>query len=304
MIKIPDFLKSGDKVTILASARKINKLELEDTISLLEEKGLNVCLGESIDKEDNQFAGDDDLRARDLQAAIDNNEIKAIFFARGGYGSVRIIDKIDFSNLEKNPKWLIGYSDVTVILNHIFYKHNIASLHAIMPINIKKEAYNSPAINSLFNLLFGKSSTIINNSDFPQKDCIFKGKLIGGNLSVLYSLLGSESFGNTDDLILALEDLDEYLYHIDRMMYALKRAGKLKNLKGLIVGQMTQMHDNTIPFGKTAYQIIEECVREYDYPKVFGANIGHIGEKNNAIIIGKEAEIEVQNGLITIKQLC
>lgn len=303
MIKIPPFLKSGDRVIILASARKISKQELSDTISLLESKGLKVCLGESINAEENQFAGSDELRAKDLQRAIDDKQIKAIFFARGGYGSVRIIDKVDFSPLENNPKWLIGYSDVTAILNHVYFKHSVASLHAIMPINIKKEIFDSSAIESMLNLLFGKEFSFTTPCDFVQKDCKVKGKIIGGNLSVLYSLLGSESFGETEDLILLIEDLDEYLYHIDRMMQALKRAGKLKNLKALVVGAMTQMHDNTIPFGKTAYQIIEEAVKQYDYPKIFGASIGHIEERNNAVIIGGEMEIKVKENTIITKQL-
>lgn len=303
MIKIPPFLKSGDRVIILASARKITKQELSDTISLLESKGLKVCLGESINAEENQFAGSDELRAKDLQKAIDDKQIKAIFFARGGYGSVRIIDKVDFSPLENNPKWLIGYSDVTAILNHVYFKHSVASLHAIMPINIKKEIFDSSAIESMLNLLFGKDFSFTTPCDFAQKDCKVKGRVIGGNLSVLYSLLGSESFGETEDLILLIEDLDEYLYHIDRMMQALKRAGKLKNLKALLVGAMTQMHDNTIPFGKTAYQIIEEAVKQYDYPKIFGASIGHIEERNNAVIIGGEMEVEVKDNTIITKQL-
>lgn len=304
MVKIPDFLKQGDKVIILSSARKISKEEISDTISLLQDKGLVVCLGESIGQECNQFAGSDELRAKDLQKAIDDNEIKAIFFARGGYGSVRIVDMVDFSSLERNPKWLIGYSDVTVILNHIYFKHSVASLHAIMPINIKRENFNSSAIESLFDLLFGKGFVYSSPCDFPQRDCKIKGRIVGGNLSVLFSLLGSESFGCTDDLILFIEDLDEYLYHIDRMMYALKRAGKLKNLKALIVGKMTQMHDNTIPFGKTPYEIIEEVVKEYDYPKIFGASIGHIEEKNNAIMIGEDVVFEINENIITTRQLC
>lgn len=303
MIKIPPFLKQGDRVIILASARKISKQELNDTISLLESKELKVCLGESINAEENQFAGSDELRARDLQKAIDDKQIKAIFFARGGYGSVRIIDKVDFSPLETNPKWLIGYSDVTAILNHVYFKHSVTSLHAIMPINIKKEIFDSSAIESMLNLLFGKEFSFTTPCDFVQKDCLIKGRVIGGNLSVLYSLLGSESFGETDDLILLIEDLDEYLYHIDRMMQALKRAGKLKNLKALLVGAMTQMHDNTIPFGKTAYRIIEEAVKQYDYPKIFGASIGHIEERNNAVIIGGEMEIKVKENTIITKQL-
>ncbi len=303
MIKIPPFLKQGDRVIILASARKISKQELNDTISLLESKELKVCLGESINAEENQFAGSDELRARDLQKAIDDKQIKAIFFARGGYGSVRIIDKVDFSPLETNPKWLIGYSDVTAILNHVYFKHSVTSLHAIMPINIKKEIFDSSAIESMLNLLFGKEFSFTTPCDFVQKDCLIKGRVIGGNLSVLYSLLGSESFGETDDLILLIEDLDEYLYHIDRMMQALKRAGKLKNLKALLVGAMTQMHDNTIPFGKTAYRIIEEAVKQYNYPKIFGASIGHIEERNNAVMIGGKIEIEVKENTIITKQL-
>ena len=171
-----------------------------------------------------------------------------------------------------------------------------------MPVNIKKEIYFSSAIESLFSLLFGQTFSFTSTSNFAQKDCKVKGRVIGGNLSVLYSMLGSESFSQTDDLILLIEDLDEYLYHIDRMMQALKRAGKLKNLKALIVGAMTQMHDNTIPFGKTAYEIIEEAVKEYNYPKIFGVSIGHIEEKNNAVVIGGEMLIEVKNNQIKTLQ--
>lgn len=297
----PSNLKPSDKVIILSSARKITLGELQPAIELLSLWQLKVVLGQTIGRMDNQFAGNDNLRAEDIQRAIEDKEIKALFFARGGYGSVRILDKVDFSALKDNPKWLIGYSDVTAILMHVFYTQNLCSLHAIMPVNILSKQENS-ATKSLKNVLFNSHNKIqCPYNSLNRLGCV-EGEIIGGNLSVIYSLLGSESFQETQDKILLIEDIDEYLYHIDRMMQALKRSGKLKGLKALIVGKFTDMHDNAIPFGQTAYQIIYQAVQPYSYPVAFDVPIGHIGEENHAIVIGKKSLVTITDKQTTIEQ--
>ncbi len=298
----PDLLHKGDRVAIIATARKICLKELEASIKLFSSWDLDVIIGNSIGLEENQFAGNDNERAEDLQRFLDDKDIKAIFCARGGYGTVRIIDKLDFSSFIKSPKWIIGYSDPTGLLSHIYFNYNIETIHGIMPLNIKSHSLNSVAVESLKKCLFeGKA---INTYSSNQINILGKteGELIGGNLSVLYSLLGSNSFGDTNDKILFIEDLDEYIYHIDRMMQALKRAGKLNKLKGLIVGAFSDMHDNTIPFGKTSEEIILDTVKEYGYPIAFNIPIGHIEQENVACIIGRNTSLIVDKDKVIIEQ--
>ena len=298
----PNKLVSGDRVGITAPARKISYKEISYAIKLFNSWGLEVVIGESIDSEDNQFSGSDEFRARDFQRFLDDKTINAIFCARGGYGSVRIIDKLDFSSFKTNPKWIIGYSDPSLILNHIYFNYNIESIHGIMPVNIGKDSENSAAISSLRDILFedkryGEYKTHKLNS-FGEVE----GELIGGNLSVLYSLMGSNSFQSTEGKILFLEDLDEYIYHIDRMMNCLKRGGKLSSLKALVIGGFTDMQNNTIPFGQSPYEIIYNSVQEYDYPVVFDIPIGHIGDNNQAIIIGRNTKLISNNERVIISQ--
>lgn len=298
----PDLLHKGDKIAIVATARKICLEELEDSIKLFSSWGLDIIIGKSIGLEDNQFAGNDTQRAEDLQRFLDDKDIKAIFCARGGYGTVRIIDKLDFSSFIKSPKWIIGYSDPTVLLSHIYFNYNIETIHGIMPLNIKSHSLNSVAVESLKKCLF--EGTSINTYPSNQMNILGKaeGELIGGNLSVLYSLLGSNSFGDTNDKILFIEDLDEYIYHIDRMMQALKRSGKLNKLKGLIVGAFSDMHDNTIAFGKTSEEIILDTVKEYGYPIAFNIPFGHIEQENVSCIIGRKTSLKVDNDKVIIAQ--
>jgi len=285
----PPFLKIGDKIGIVAPARKIAKNELEPSLEIIRSNGFEVVYSDNLFATDNQFAGNDNVRAEDLQHMLDDETIKAIMFARGGYGSVRIIDQIDFSKFVTSPKWLIGYSDITVFHNHVVRNLGIQTLHASMPINFAGNT--KPALDSLFDVLNGK----LPNYEFDNHPLNRPGKaegiLTGGNLSVLYSLLGSNSFPETDNTILFLEDLDEYLYHIDRMMMGLKRAGKLTNLAGLIVGGMNDMNDNAVPFGKTAEKIIRDIVDEYDYPVYFGFPVGHIDD-NKALVMGVKVRID------------
>ena len=294
----PSHLNKGDTIAIVSTARKISKEELKPAIQLLESWGLKAVLGKTIGAEENQFAGYDALRATDFQQMMDDPKIKAIWCARGGYGTVRMVDKLDFTAFKKNPKWIVGYSDVTVLHAHV---HNlgIETLHAQMCLEI--ETKTKETSESLRKILFGEEYNISvsgSNSFTSPGNC--SGQLVGGNLSVLYSLCGSNSAINTDGKILFIEDLDEYLYHIDRMMMNLKRNGMLKNLAGLIVGGMTKMNDNVIPFGKTAEEIIFDAVKDYDYPICFNFPSGHI-EDNRALIMGREVRLKVEDGNITLK---
>lgn len=287
-------LHKGDHVTIISTARKVTPQKMQTSIDLFRSWGLIVDIDPRLYEQEDQMAGSDANRLAMLQDAINNPKIKAIFCARGGYGTVRIIDQVDFSPLKDNPKWIIGFSDVTVLHSHL-HTLGFESLHAIMPISIPSGANrtNNAAVASLYNVLFtGHDKVEFDNHKFNRKGTA-EAQVVGGNLSILYSLLGSDSDINTDGKILLIEDLDEYLYHIDRMMMALKRAGKLKNLKGLIVGGMTDMHDNDIPFGRNAEEIVRDAVAEYDYPVCFNAPYGHIGSRNHALPMGKKIRLTV-----------
>ena len=291
-MKTPSYLKRGDKIAIVAPARKISNSEIENAIETFENWGLEVIFGNNLFKSNNQFAGTDEKRKSDFQRMLDDPTVKAIIAARGGYGSVRIIDKLDFSKFIKNPKWIIGFSDITVFHLHLHTNYGIETLHALMPINFLMDEKSIASAESLRKALFGdKISYSINNSKYNRKG-IAKGVLCGGNLSMIYSLIGSSSDINTEGKILFIEDLDEYLYHIDRMMVNLKRSGKLDKLAGLIVGGMNDMNDNKIAFGKTANEIISEHISKYNYPVCFDFPAGHLKE-NYSLIFGREAKLEV-----------
>ena len=286
---IPPKLKVGGKIGIISTARKISLQELTPAITILESWGLEVVLGKNIFEEDNQFAGTIEQRTADLQSMTDNEDIKAILCARGGYGSIQIIDKIDFSTLQKSPKWIVGFSDVTVLHSHL-NNLGLATLHATMPINFATNT--NKALKGLKNILFGNEKNIKCSPHPFNKDGKAEAEIVGGNLSILYSLLGSESDINTDRKILFIEDLDEYLYHIDRMMMSFKRNGKLENLKALIVGGMSDMNDNDIPFGETAEEIILQHTKGYDFPICFGFPAGHLDD-NRAIKFGVKSKLEI-----------
>ncbi|PJA09573.1 MAG: LD-carboxypeptidase [Flavobacteriales bacterium CG_4_10_14_0_2_um_filter_32_8] len=286
----PRYLRKGDKIAIVATARKVSLAELQPAIEVFNNWGFEVILGKNLLNEDDQFSGTTTQRVQDLQQALDDNTIKAIFCARGGYGTVKIIDGLDFSEFQKHPKWIVGYSDVTVLHNHINQNFNIQTLHATMPINFSTNSVES--LQSLKNALFGEKLSYQFDTHLLNRKGEAAGELVGGNLSIIYSLTGSVSQLDTKNKILFIEDLDEYLYHIDRMMMNLKRVGMLKNLSGLIVGGMTAMKDNTIPYGKTAEEIILDAVKEYDYPVCFGFEAGHIST-NLALKMGATVKLKV-----------
>ena len=287
-------LSKGSKIAIVATARFVTEKDVECSLHCLEEMGFVPVYDDRLFATCDRFAGDDDFRAATLQSYLDDPEIEAILCARGGYGTVRIIDKINFDKFLLNPKWIIGYSDVTV-LHAKLQSMNCESLHATMPINFSDNTETS--LKSFYealtkgNITYEIENTPINIYGEAESE------LVGGNISVLYSLLGSSSFPNTDGKILFLEDLDEYLYHIDRMMNAFKRAGKLDNIKGLIVGALTKMHDNNIPFGKDAEHIIFEYVKDKGIPVCFNFPAGHIND-NRALIFGRKTILKV--GMKTI----
>lgn len=288
-IQQPKFLQRGDIVAIVTTARKIDKEDLQPAIELLEGWGLNVVIGKTIGLEDNQFGGTDTQRTADFQKALDDDSIKAIWCARGGYGTVRIIDRLDFTKFLQHTKWVIGFSDVTALHSHI-HNMGIETLHAIMPITVKG---NTPqALTSLQKDLFGLKNSYKIPSVGINKLGAATGVLVGGNLSMLYSLLGSVSAIETKGKILFIEDLDEYLYHVDRMMMNLKRNGYFDNLAGLIVGGMTKMNDNEIPFGKNAEEIILDVLAEYSFPIVFNFPAGHVSD-NRSLHFGRKVTLAV-----------
>ena len=295
---IPEKLRIGDKISIISTARKITIEELGPAIITLESWGLKVVLGVNLFQEDDQFSGTFEQRTADLQSMIDDNSVKAILCARGGYGTVQIIDTINFTNLKKNSKWIVGYSDVTVLHSHL-NNLGIASLHATMPINF--EGNTKESLSSLKNSLFGNLNSIECKAHPLNKFGKIVGDIVGGNLSILYSLLGSQSDIDTAGKILFIEDLDEYVYHLDRMMMNIKRNGMLVELKGLIVGEMSDMNDNSIPFGKTAEQIILEYTKDYDFPICFGFPAGHLPD-NRCLRLGTNSVLEISKNGVSLSQ--
>lgn len=296
----PKSLQKGDKIGIVAPARKIFMNEIEASIKVFERWGLQLELGKNLFKQNHQFAGTDEERAADLQYMMDNPEIKAVFCARGGYGSVKTLKLLDFSTFLKNPKWLVGYSDITALHAHLNQNLGVKSIHGTMPFNFPKDTSENEAILTLKKALSGESNTYKFAAHEFNRIGKAEGELIGGNLSVLYSIAGTKYDIDTKGKILVLEDLDEYLYHIDRMMMNMKYSGKLENLKALIVGGMTDMNDNQISFGKSAYEIIYDAVKEYNYPVCYNFPLGHI-ENNFAIVLGNDAKMDIGEEQVIFK---
>lgn len=283
------YLKEGSKIGIVAPARKVTPEEMQYAINWLEEQGFEPVYDDRLFAEYHIFAGNNDFRAAVLQEYLDNEEIEAIWLARGGYGSIRIIDKLDFTRFLQRPKWVIGFSDTSVIhgkLNRL----GVPSLHAAMPFYFANKT--PEAKQSLFNALTGKALHYEIEPQPENRDGEMEGEIVGGNLSVLYGMIGSDTFPELEDKILFIEEVDEYIYHIDRMMHALKRAGKLEHLKGLVVGGLTQIHDNPDPFGMTVEEIIAEAVSDYDYPVCFGFPAGHFDD-NRAVFFGLDSRLLV-----------
>lgn len=288
----PPSLQKGDKIAIVCPAKKITG-NIEPAIKLLESWGLTVILGKTVFSSYYQFAGDDEQRTKDFQDFLNDPSIKAIIAARGGYGSVRIIDKLNFNLFLQHPKWIVGFSDITVFHAHIERNFKLSTIHGQMPLTMSES--QPLGLQTLRKALFGESLTY----QFPihplnrNGNCV--GKVIGGNLSILVNLLGSVSDMDYTDKILFIEDVGEQLYALDRLLWTLKRANKLTSLKGLVVGSFTALKDDDKePFGKSVEEIIFEKVQEYNYPVYFNFPAGH-QTNNQSIILGKKLNLNSEN---------
>jgi muramoyltetrapeptide carboxypeptidase len=302
MIIIPPYLKPGDTIGTLCPSGYMPYKKASTAIKTLAEWGFNIVIGKSLGHQFNYFSGTDEERLDDLQQMLDDENIKAIFCARGGYGMGRIIDKISFKKFKKNPKWIIGFSDITVIQSHLFSKYKIASLHAPMAAAFNDGGNKNQYIQSLHDALIGCKANYIGTGDDFNKKGKAPGVLVGGNLSLLAHLSGTSSALKTKNKILFIEDVGEYIYNIDRMMYQLKRNGKLDNLKALIVGKFTEMKDTTIPFGQSVNEVIRDILKEYDYPICFNFPVSH-DKENYALKMGIEYELSVSSTMVVLKEL-
>lgn len=287
-------LKKGDTIAIVAPAKAIEKEFIDFAVDFFEQQGYEVVVGKNCLNQHHYFAGTDEERLSDFQEVLDNPEIKAIICARGGYGCVRIVDEIQWASLLNHPKWIVGFSDVTVFHQRINIL-GLPSIHGTMPLNFKENT--NEALTTLLQHLEGNHQPISIPSHPMNIEGIAEGILIGGNLSILFSLLGTDDEVNFQDTILFIEDLAEQLYHLDRMLFAFQKAGVLSQIKGLIVGGMTDMKDTAIPFGKSLEEIIIEHIKPYNIPLVFGFPAGHIND-NRALVFGKKIKLEVSEEVI------
>ena len=286
----PPLLNINDTIGIVAPAGRIPEKKITRAVKIFNDWGLKVELGRNIFKRKNTFAGNDKQRKDDFQNVIDREDIKAVICARGGYGTLRIINKIDFKKFRQSPKWIVGFSDITVIHSYLQKKLKCESIHSVMPGNFPENNDESKSLNSLKNILFGGKAEYGINSHSLNRQGETEGVLIGGNLSVLYSMQGTNLEIDTNDKILFIEDVNEYLYHIDRMISNFKLSGKLDNLRGLIIGQMSKMKDSPIAFGESAYEILQRAVEKYNYPVIYNFPAGHI-KQNMAIILGRRIKM-------------
>ncbi len=299
MKKIPALLKKGDYVAFVSPSGYLEKGELDFAKELILKWGFNVIIGNNVYEKDGIFAGNDEQRAFDLNNALLNKKVKAIFCTRGGYGAVRTIQKLDWNLFESNPKWIIGYSDITVF-HSLCNKYKIPSIHGLMPRNFVKA--DEKTKEEMRNLLEGRLPVYSELKHYLNRDGSTKAEIVGGNLSILLSLAGSNLDLQTKGKILFIEDVGEKLYHLDRMMQNLKISGKLEKLKGLIVGTFTEIQDGKTPFGKSAEEIIFDVVKEYNYPLIFGFQSGHI-PNCKALIFGMKAQMKVKKGVGLINYL-
>jgi len=286
---IPPYLKAGDKVAVVASSRKVSQEGLAFALETLSKWGLQPVLGRHLYAAHNQWAGTDEQRAEDLQWAVNDDDIKAIFFARGGNGIIRIIDKVGFSPLRAQSKWFVGYSDVTILHAHLHKLYNCPSLHASMLSVYEKNAESTESIRKC---LFGEKIKYEFEVNKLNRTGTTHGILVGGNISLLHTLSGTREDLDTAGKILFIEDVDENLHHLDRIMIHFKRTGKLAKLAGLLVGGLTEMKDDPIPFGLSPEEIVLDAVKEYKYPVAFGFPAGHM-DRNLALYLGLKAELKV-----------
>lgn len=302
MIETPPYLEKGDVIGMVCPSGYMPVEKASECIRVLnEEWGFRTKIGKTLGNQFNYFSGTDQERLQEFQRMLDDPEVKAVLCARGGYGLTRIIDRVNFKNFKKQPKWIIGYSDVTVLHSHLYSNYYISSLHSPMAAAFNDAGYINRFVQSLRNALEGKKLRYSCDPHECNKKGEAIGELVGGNLSLLAHLIGTESDIKTRGRILFLEDTGEYLYNIDRMMYQLKRSGKLSKLAGLIIGGFTDSKDTERPFGQTAYEIIYDVVKEYDYPVCFGFPVSH-GKENYALKIGVGYKLKVGKSKVNLEE--
>jgi muramoyltetrapeptide carboxypeptidase len=299
-ITIPPYLQKGDTIGIVAPAGFMPIEKMQTCIETLDSWGYNVQMGATTHSDSqNYFSGTDEERLNDLQQMLDDRNIKAVLCARGGYGTSRIVDRINFKKFRKHPKWIIGFSDITVLHSHLFSNYKIASLHAPMAAAFNDGEFNNPFILSLKDALEGKPSHYECEPNAFNKTGETKGPLVGGNLSLIAHLIGTKSDIKTKNKILFLEDVGEYLYNVDRLLLQLKRSGKLDKLAGLIIGGFTDSKDTERPFGKSVYDIVYEHVNEFDFPICFGFPVSH-DKENYALKVGAKYQLQIQNDKVIL----
>lgn len=303
MITIPPYLKKGDTIGITCPSGYIDAARVKQCIAMLQDWGFEVMVGKTVGGvSSNYFSAPDEEKIDELQAMLNDPGINAILFGRGGYGMTRIIDQLKFNRFKKNPKWLIGFSDITAMHCHVYSNCNIASIHGPMAgafVDILKNAKNLQSLRDAFTGRKAKYSCEIHSMNIKGKAT---GKLIGGNLTLLTNSIGTASEFNTKNHLLFIEDIGEYLYHIDRMLRQLKRSGKLKNIKGLIVGGFTELKDTERPFGKSIDEIIAEVIGPVSFPVCYNFPVSH-GKENLALKIGVEYELNVTTKKVTLKEI-
>lgn len=293
MALIPPHCRKGDRIALIAPAGRFPEEKMAPAIQQIEAWGFIPVPGQHVLAHNHQFAGTDEQRLADLQAAINDPAIRAIWAVRGGFGSARIIDQVDLAPLKNDPKWIIGFSDVTVLHNHLHQHLDLVTLHATMPVNF--ESNSREALQSVVDAITGQALVHQLGLNHPlNRWGQAEAPMVGGNLSMLYSLSGTPSALETNGKVLFIEDLSEYLYHLDRMLNQLDRAGKLAGLAGLVVGAFSDMKDGRLPYGATAEEIIRAAVERYDFPVCFAFPAGHVSD-NRAWLHGMECKLEVSD---------
>ncbi|MEP6466753.1 MAG: LD-carboxypeptidase [Parafilimonas sp.] len=298
---IPPYLKKGDTIGMICPSGFMPLQKAKKCIETLQQWGFKVEVGKTVGNQNNYFSGTDKERLNDLQTMLDDENIKAIYCGRGGYGLSRIIDEINFEKFVQQPKWIIGYSDITLLHAHVFSNFNIASLHAPMAAAFNDIEESEIYIQSIFNSLTGKQQDYQIASHFLNRDGVCEGELVGGNLSLLAHIIGSKSDINTKNKILFIEDIGEYKYNIDRLLMQLKRADKIHALAGLIIGNFAEIKDTIIPFGQAIEDIIVDKVKAYKFPVCFDFPVGHAKE-NYALKIGANFQLSVGKAEVILKE--
>lgn len=302
MTIIPPYLKPGDTIGLVCPAGFMPAEKYQTCIETLYSWGFKVAVGKTPGNQFHYFSGTDEERITDLQKMMDDKNIKAILCARGGYGTGRIIEKLDFKKLIRRPKWIIGFSDITVMHTHLFSNYKMASLHAPMAAAFNDEEFSNPYVQSLRDALTGKKAHYKIDGDTMDQQGKGSGILLGGNLALLTHLIGTNSDIKTKNKILFIEDVGEYIYNADRMMYQMKRSGKLDNLQGLIVGRFSDMKDTSTPFGQSTEEVIKALVKDYSYPVCFNFPVSH-DKENYALKVGVKYKLNVTNTSVELKEI-